>query len=166
MCEPEDRQFTAFRFWKPEDPTGVPLRSDACLVGGLDDRDSLRRGGPLGQWSLALLVFREAVVMLRRGDIQSMGDLLRDSAVEEDRIGKFCMDGMTVLVLAAMKLLRPFFTPTSLALYGTNVPPDGKMGEVSSVSADLGPFLPSSRIELFVVSRLMEDSRTTESFLA
>jgi hypothetical protein len=67
-------------------------------------------------------------------------------------------------VLAAMKLRRPFLTPTSLALKGTKVPPDGKAGEVRSVSADRGPFFPSSRIELFVVSRLIEDSRMTESF--
>jgi L-rhamnose isomerase len=104
--------------------------------------------------------------MLRRGDIQSIEDFLRVSAVEEERTGKFCRGGMAAFVLAAIKLRRPSFFPTSLALYGTEVPPDGKMGEVSSVSADLGPFLPSSRIELFVVSRLMEDRRITESFLA
>ena len=74
-----------------------------------------------------------------------------------------CIGGMEVLV--AMKLLRPSLTPTSAALKGTNVP-EGKMGEVISVSADLGPFVPSSKIELLVVSRLMEESLITESFLA
>jgi hypothetical protein len=74
------------------------------------------------------------------------------------------MGGMEVFV--AMKLLRPSLTPTSAALKGTNVPPDGKIGEVKSVSADLGPFLPSSKIELFVVSKLMEDMRETESLRA
>ena len=74
-----------------------------------------------------------------------------------------CMGGMEVLV--AMKLLRPSLTPTSAALKGTNVP-EVKMGEVRSVSADLVPFLPSSKIELLVVSRLMDESLITESFLA
>jgi hypothetical protein len=82
--------------------------------------------------------------------------------VEEERMGKLCIGGMDVLV--AMKLLRPSLTPTSAALKGTDVP-EGKMGEVISVSAEL-PFLPSSRIELFVVSRLIEESLITESFLA
>jgi hypothetical protein len=104
--------------------------------------------------------------MLRRGAIQSKEDFLRASAVEEERAGKFCRGGMAVLVLAAMKLRRPSFLPTSLALNGTKVPPDVKMGEVSSMSAERRPFLPSSSIELFVVSRLIEDKRITESFLA
>jgi hypothetical protein len=85
---------------------------------------------------------------------------LGPSALDEERMRK--LGGIDVL--AAMKLRRPFLTPTSLALKGTNVPPDGKIGEVRSVSADRGPFRPSSKIELLVVSRLMEDRRMTESF--
>lgn len=135
------------------------------LVGALDDKESLRHGGPLNRW-LELLGFREVVVMLRRGAIQSKEDFLRASAVEEERAGKFCRGGMALLVLAEMKLRRPSFFPTSLALNGTKVPPDGPVGEVRSVSTDRTPFLPSSRIELFVVSRLMEDRRITESILA
>lgn len=114
--------------------------------------------------SLPLLGFREVVVKLRRGEAMGSIDcLLRPSAEEEERTGKLCRGGIEVL--AAMKLLRPFFTPTSFALNGTDVPPDGKVGEVSAVSSDLGPCRPSSRIELFVVSRLMEDKRIMESFL-
>jgi hypothetical protein len=67
----------------------------------------------------------------------SIDDLRRVSAVEDERMGKLCNGGMPWPVFAAMKLLRPFFIPTSFALKGTKVPPDGKMGEVSSVSADL-----------------------------
>jgi hypothetical protein len=98
--------------------------------------------------------------MLRRGDRASSGIFLWPSVVDEERTRK--VGGIEVL--AAMKVRRPFRTPTSLALKGTNVPPDGKLGEVRSVSVDRGPFLPSSRMELLVVSRLMEDRRITESF--
>lgn len=122
--------------------------------------DSLRRGP---KWSLALLGFRDAVVMLRRGDSGSTDDARRGPAVEEERAGK--LDKEVEDVLAAMKLLRPFFTPTSLALNGTKDPVEGKIGEVNSVSAERGPFRPSSKMELFVVSRLIEDRRITESFL-
>jgi hypothetical protein len=102
------------------------------------------------------------VVILRRGDTDV--DLWRGSIVEDERTGKLCIGGMEVLV--AIKLLRPSLTPTSAALKGTKVPPEGKMGDVKSVSADLGAFRPSSRIELLVVSRLIEESRATESFRA
>jgi hypothetical protein len=84
--------------------------------------------------------------------------------VDEDRIGKLCIGGTEVL--AAIKLLRPSLTPTSAALKGTNVPPEGKTGEAKSESADLGSLRPSSRIELFVVSKLIEESAAIESFLA
>ena len=65
----------------------------------MDDNDSLRRGGPTR--SLALLGFRDVVlvVMLRRGDKGSIDDLLRTSAVEEERAGK--LDNGVADVLAA-----------------------------------------------------------------
>lgn len=144
---------------------GVPLRNEECLVGILDDIESLLCGGPPNR-SLALLGFREAVVMLRRGSMGSIEDLRRCSAVDDDRIGKLCNGGMPWAVFAAMKLLRPFFTPTSFALNGTKLPPDGKIGEVISVSADLIPNLASSKMELLQVSRLIEDNLMVESFLA
>ena len=137
----------------------MTTRREEFLCGAVDDRDSLRRGRAFERL-LALLGFRDAVVMLRRGDIASSDVFLWPSAVDEERTRK--VGGIEVL--AAMKVRRPFLTPTSLALKGTNVPPDGKMGELRSVSVERGLFRLSSRIELLVVSRLIEDRRITESF--
>lgn len=98
--------------------------------------------------------------MLRRGDMASPEVFPGPLALDEERTRK--LGGIEVL--AAMKLRRPFLTPTSLALKGTKEPPDRKIGEVISVSADRGPFRLSSKIELLVVSRLIEDRRMAESF--